>query len=233
MSKIDFAAQTLRLVKAVEDHNSTRGAVVCEAAHVAALPLLHWLDYLRKSAATGCCDEFLGGMKSAIVETCACLALGLVRPAIFSLRGQIDILLSWVYFRDHPVEWNHLQENGEGFMLKRDVLQYLEEYCHNFKLRFSTLVSAKTRREADPYRVLSAHVHSQSPLVLPSYKHLESLVAPEKKIRECIALQQDVAEYLGDILLAIFADKWASLPSAILAPAKARLGADKAAKVFV
>ncbi len=117
-------------------------------------------------------------------------------------------------------------------MLRRDVLAYLEEYYKTFKSCFATLQSVKIRRETDPYRLLSAHVHSQSPLVIPSYEYLDTLVKPRERCLECVQLQAEITEYLSDVLLACFADKWASLPQVIVDAAGARLGPKKLAKVF-
>jgi hypothetical protein len=232
MTTINFDAQTTKLHKAVTRRLVQDGSEICAKIYNAALPLPYWLDYLRTSEATGCCDEFLDGFRAGIVETTGCLAMGLVRPTIFSLRGQLDLALSWLYFKDHPIEWNRVQESGEGFMLKRDVLAYLEEYYAAFKIRFGALQSARTRQEMDPYRLLSAHVHGQNSLVMPLHEHLDTLVRPRKRCLECIQLQAEITEYLSDVLLACFADKWASLPEPIVDAARTRLDPKKLAKVF-
>lgn len=232
MSKVDFKVQNKKLLKAIEKHVSDEGEVICSDSYESVVPFLRWLDYLNGSELTGQCDEFLESIRASIIESIACVSLGLVRPAIFSMRVQVDLVFSWLYFKDHPVEWQRVEGDGEGFMLKGAVLKYLELNVPAFSKRFSSLLAAKIRREGDPYRLLSAHVHSQIPSVMPKLDSLASVVRPIKTCKECVLLQAEVVEYVGDVLLAVFADKWASLPDSIVVEAQLRLGVEKSAKVF-
>ena len=221
-----------KLGAAINKQLASHGEANCSDVHDVALPLLEWIDHLRVSEVTGVCNEFLDGLKAAIVETAGAISIGFVRSAIFSIRGQVDLALGWLYFKDHPIEWASVEAYGEGFMLKRDVVAYLEYYVPGFKSRFAILSAAKGRTEADPYKVLSAHVHSQSTLVMPAYTQFDTLVMTNKKCRECIRLQAEVTEYLNDIFLSVFAPKWAALPKRIVDMARARLGAAKAKRIF-
>lgn len=232
MSKPDFAAQNRKLTSAVKKHLTKSGEQLSQDAYSAALPLLTWVDYLSKSEATGICDDFLSGVKATVAETSGCLAMGLVRPAIFSMRGQIDTVLCWLYFKDHPIEWRRVEERGDGFVLKGAVIAYLCEYFPSFSPRFSLLSAAKVRKLDDPYGVLSAHIHSQVPSVMPTVGSLATLVRPLKTCNQCLDFQKEVTEYLSDVLMAVFADKWASLPDALLVSAQARLGVERSARVF-
>src|SRR4051812_9038600 len=116
MSQIDFAAETTKFASTVSARLDAAGPEICSGVYQASLPLLYWLDYLRNSERTGCCDDFLDGVRASVVETSGCLASGLVRSAISALRTQIDILLSWLFFKDHPIEWQRVHDYGEGFI---------------------------------------------------------------------------------------------------------------------
>lgn len=155
-----------------------------------------------------------------------------MRPALFSLRAQIDMILCWLYFKDHRVEWQLVCDAGEGFKLKTEVIKYLETYYDGFARRFSLLKTAKTRSQEDPYRLLSAHVHSQSITVIPTIIDLKSLVATQALCNECIKLQAECVEYVSDVLLACFAKKWSSLPVEIVDAARVRLPKSEAKIVF-
>ncbi|MGX9572147.1 hypothetical protein [Mesorhizobium sp. f-mel] len=229
---VDFKDQVDRLAKSIADRISSQGQTNCQNTYEAGISLLVWLEYLRTSEKTGTADELIEGLRALIVESAGCLTVGIVRPALFALRGQIDVALSWLYFKDHPIEWKRVTETGDGFVLKKEALGYLENYYEGFKSRFSALKKNKHRSEQDPYRLLSAHVHSQSFSTLPTYGDLESIVATSKSVGECITLQSEVSEYLGDVFLSCFADKWASLPDSILNKAKERLGKDNIHIVF-
>ncbi|WP_426314101.1 hypothetical protein ACN9MF_23500 [Methylobacterium fujisawaense] len=231
MLKEEFREQVENLLSSVSVHANGDGPNLCEAVYNASTNILFWIEYLKKSELTGCCDGFLDGLRSSIVETAGCLSLGLVRPAIFSIRGQIDIILAWIYFKDHPVEWSNLQEKGENYMLKSGIVKYLEEFYIGYTTRFAALLSVKTRTEKDPYGVLSAHVHSQSQYVVPTYTSLDTLVMDVAACEECVAFQAEATEWINDVLLSCVGSKWASLPSEIVTAAQVRLGS-KSSKVF-
>lgn len=125
---ISYDDQTAALLEAIVSHGEEHGASLCKSLHESALPLLHWLDYLRSYELTGVADTLLKGVHGAILEVAGCISLGLVRPAIFSLRAQVDMLLAWLYFRNHGVEWDHITETGKDFMLKSDLLKFLGNY---------------------------------------------------------------------------------------------------------
>jgi hypothetical protein len=227
----NFKDQVSALASAVATKAADQGAGRLENLYNAVLPFLYWIDYLKHSRTTGICDVMLDGIRSAIIETSACLVLGLVRPAISSMRCQIDVLLSWMYFKDHPIEWDRVELTGEGYKLKTYVLDYLIENIPRFKPRFQVLLSEKTRSEDDPYRLLSAHIHGQSSMVLPSYGQLFTVVGSDGKCVEIIKLQSEISEYANDILLACYAHHWASLPEQVMAQIQARLNTAKMAKL--
>ena len=65
----------------------------------------------------------LVGLQTAAVEVAGFIAVGFVRPAIFALRGQIDLAAGWLYDKDHPLEWEHVVKTGEGFLQKGEKFQ--------------------------------------------------------------------------------------------------------------
>jgi hypothetical protein len=228
----DFDVETKALSVALEQRLTTEGAKVAFKIYKSSDQLLEWLNYLLASEVTGKCDDFLDGLRASIVETVGCGAAGIIRPAIFSMRAQIDIVFSWLYFKDHPVEWAKVEDSGEGFVLKSSVLEYLKLYIPHYEPRFALLLAKKTRKEADPYKLLSAHVHAQGVDVLPTHGNLETLIGPLNKSIELADLQAEVTEYISDVLLSCFGSKWASLPQKISNVARLRLGNDKIASVF-
>ena len=177
--------------------------------------LVCWLRYLLAYQLTRTADNLLLATMSAVRETAASLSLGLIRPALFSLRCQIDLVLSWLFYKDHQVEWNHVNDSAEGFKLKKDLLQYLDAHHARFKSRFNLLGPIATRKTEDPYRLLSAHIHAQSAMVLPDVNHLKHMVRPVKECMECAKAQFEVAEYVNDVLLSIYAPNWHSLPAQV------------------
>ena len=201
------------LVAATSKRGERGGLSVARDMTTEAAVLLDWLAYLRESETTGVANTLLDGTQGAIGEAVGCLALGLVRPALSSLRAEIDMILGWLYFKDHKIEWNNLRDTGRGFQTKTQVLDYLGGHWPRFRTRLALLDQCSSREE-DPYRLLSAHIHGQTDFTSPNVSPLVDLVADESLCAECVTLQRDVAEYIGDVLLAMYGDRWASVPVA-------------------
>lgn len=190
--------------------------------------LIEWLSYLGTSQRTNVADTLIDGASSSIRESAACLAMGLVRPALFSLRTQIDLILAWLYFKDHPIEWRTVNEFGEGFKLKREILDYLSEHYKGFSSRFTVLKEVASRKTDDPYRLLSAHVHAQSVPALPVATNLVDVVRDEALCIECTVMAREVCEYTSDLLSCVYGSKWAAIPTTIRTTIETRLAAGKA-----
>jgi hypothetical protein len=208
--------QTKLLREAAFEHSLQFGSGLCEAIEAAAKPILEWLTYLRTSQLTGTADVLLEGVQAAIIETAGCLSLGLVRSALFSIRAQIDMMFGWFFFKDHRVEWDHVQATGKGFKLKQDLIEYISNYIPKYKTRFGLLLQSKLRSEGEPYKLLSAHIHSQSAVCVPSIFSMDGITQPHHICAECVEIQKEVAEYLNDNLFSCYADRWVSLPQLIV-----------------
>lgn len=204
--------QTTELRKATADFSVSFGEELSSLVESNSILLIHWLTYLNSFHRTGVADSLLDGVASSIREGAGVLSLGLVRQALFSLRGQVDLMLAWLYFKDHEVEWSRVNETADGFKLKKDILLYLEQNFNKFGSRIGILRMIKTRKELDPYRLLSAHIHAQSDPVLPNVSELKELVQSEGACRECASVSFEISEFLNDILLSIYLNSWASLP---------------------
>jgi len=223
--------QVKNLKIAVNKHCNLSGADLCKEIEKASMPVIEWLAYLRSSEATGIADILLTGIHSTVIEAAGCLCLGLARSALFGMRAEIDMLLAWLYFKDHPIEWEYVQSTGEGYKLKQELIRHLEFYVPKYKERFGLLQQCKKRTELEPYKLLSAHIHSQSVHCVPSIGALSSLVSPLSDCNQCIQIQKEVTEYLNDVLFSCYADKWASLPKSIVSDTTSRL-TGKQKKVF-
>lgn len=224
--------QTADLREATQEFSTAFGADISNAVEANSALLVHWLSYLNSFHRTGIGDSLLDAVGSSIREVAGVLSLGLARQSLFSLRGQVDLMLAWLYFKDHAVEWGHVNQTAEGFKLKKELLQYLEQHVPKFAHRLKILREIATRKEPDPYRLLSAHIHAQSDLVLPVVVELKDLVRPEAVCRECAKATFEVAEFLNDILMAVYLQSWPSLPKAVRSALDARFRSAEQRKSF-
>lgn len=205
------------------------GASLLAAGDQAAQVLVAWVNYLQSAHTTGVADCLLEGVRATARESVACTTLGLVRPSIFAMRAQIDLMLSWLYFKDHAVEWDKVQISADGYKLKKEVLRYLEDNHQRFSQRRGMLSQFPSPgiEVRDPYAVLSAHVHSQSERTIPQTASLEDIVGTLEQANQCILLQSSVSEYLSDILMSLYAREWQGLPPLVQQVTRARLPAPR------
>lgn len=226
----EIATQVDQLRTRANAFSTNHGASVVKKFEAESALFVQWLNYLGTSQRTNVADSLLVAAASSVREAAACLSLGLVRPALFSLRTQIDLVLGWLYFKDHPVEWKTVNDLGSSFKLKREILEYLGEHYAGFTTRAVALKEVSTRNADDPYRLLSAHIHAQSTPSLPTAMNLIDVVHAEALCNECTALAREVAEYLNDLLVAVFGSKWNALPSDVKKSVDQRLDGKKASK---
>lgn len=228
-----LSSQLEKLFNSTQTHINTYGLECYDGILQNTSTLIDTIDYLRNSDEyTQIAIELLNGVQAAIIEVIGCLSLGLVRPALFSMRAQIDMLLAWLYFKDHPIEWKNAQETSSGFKMKSEVLKYLQKYYSEFDTRMRILERNTNRRTSDPYKLLSAHIHSQNNYLTPKVGELEKIVSSIDMCRDCIYVQREVSEYLCDIVICCFGSKWASLPDSLVSSVRSRLSPKLQKQIF-
>lgn len=203
--------QLAELSNLTTENCENRGEALVQQSEVASRMFMLWLQHLTEVRLTGTADHLIKGAISAVRECASCLALGLVRPALTSVRLQMDLGLTWLYFKDHPVEWARVQETGEGFKLKTELMKYLTEHHPRFRDRMGILRDCKQRSQDDPYRILSAHIHAQNEAAIPNVVRPVDIVAPAILQDELVIMQRECAEYMSDILWCVYADRWAAV----------------------
>lgn len=177
--------------------------------------LVLWLSYINHNYKTGVANELLEATSSCIRECAAFLSLGMIRPAFFSFRVILDLCLAWLYFKDHPIEWERVNSTGDGFKMKKDVLDYLSGHVDGFSGRHGILKPIAKRKIEDVYRLLSAHIHGQSTPVLPTIDKLSDVVSTKDICFQVLDLAYATSEYINDIFMSVYAKSWHSLPEKV------------------
>ncbi len=184
----------------------------CEKAMAAQREILIWLQHFRNSS-DGLASELLDGTRAALVEAASYLAVGFGRSAVMSIRTQVDLLLSYTFFADHPREWQRLGDRDEGFMLRSDMLKYHVEMYPGFKARLNC-VENHNGTLVESYRTMSAHVHAQSAFTTPAAASPIDLLASKAFLDSVVQLQAAVQIRLSDYFVALYAHQWQDLPDA-------------------
>ncbi|UWR33524.1 hypothetical protein K3759_00050 [Sulfitobacter sp. W027] len=161
------------------------------------------------------CDLLLKGAYGTAVEAVSLLAIGLVRPAILSLRAHYELSLQFLYYKDHPVEWRGVTDFRNQPNLPGVNKKYLKDFYPEFEKRFKTLVAHRNRRNEDCYAVLSGVAHGTAIHSITSATAPEELVEDITTVRAAVNVFQDAAEHISDINLSCFQGNWISLPEAI------------------
>ncbi len=206
----------------------SRGAEA--AAVLVYIPL--WLQHFWATARSSCALELLSGAQAATLESVACIDVGFARAAIVAMRLEVELIIGYTYFRDHSVEWDRVAATGDGFML----LGALDKYHREANSRVQSRLAALEARSEYPLkrvrRLLSAHVHGQSRLTLPTASSLSSLVATEYVQDQLVDLQRKVDEALSDYLVAVYAESWMELPPKAIAHASSSMTPEKRREFF-
>lgn len=231
MAEFEFGGQALGLSKSINAHLEAHGEEAAKEIIAQAEILLEWIGYLNAHKKTGVADHLLSGIRSLVLESIAATSAGLYRSAILSMRGQIDLALAWVYFKDHPVEWDLVKSTNDGFKLKKEIFEYLFFYSPSFKERWRILSNFTVREVEDPFRILSAHIHGMGESAIPTVANFSDIVGSKDISKDCVKLQINVFSYMSDIFLAQFGQDWIALPEAILKYYKAIYNSEQIARL--
>jgi len=173
-------------------------------ASTACKELLLWIDYLKCLFPNSCALDLLEGTRASMLESVAYIGLGLGRAAIGATRTQIDLMLGFTYFYDHPREWEVVKNVGEGFQLRSDIDKYHKDKRKRFKTNIGLIEGSEDLSLLKVYRILSAHIHAQSPSTIPKAGEFGDLFSSDSFIKSLIEIQDKSVRCLSNYLTAIF-----------------------------
>jgi len=192
------------LVEHITDMDTTSCCERMEKATKACQELLSWTDFLKSLFPECCASELLDGTKSAMLESVAYIGLGLNRAAIGAMRTQIDLLLAFTFFYNHPHEWDSVNKTGSGFQLRSDIDKYHKDTRKGFASSISIIENSEGSSLLNIYRILSAHIHGQSPKTIPKAGQFIELISSDSFLNSLIELQFKVSICTSNYLTAIF-----------------------------
>lgn len=211
-----LSKQVEETITGMQMHSSQHGLVHGQCTLEAVKEVGLWIHYFETYHRYICARELLSGARAAIAETVGYVSVGLGRAAMGAIRVQIDLLLGFTFFCDHPREWEKVQQTGDGFMLKRDIQRYHEETTTGFRARLPLIETATRATLTDVYQVLSAHIHGQSPYTIPRVGELKELILDERMMASIVDLQAKSTLVLSNYLSAIYAPQWTALPPQVV-----------------
>lgn len=195
------------------------------------LPLCWTSRFLSNGTGTHC-EILLRGCYGSAVESVSLIALGLLRPAVLSLRSYYELSLQFLYYKDHPVEWRNVLDYRSQPTLPGVNKKYLKDNYSDFELRTKELLKKKRREHDDCYDVLSGVAHGTA------YNSISQAASPKELLVSCDTLEQSeqiflsTSEYLSDIHVASFEGNWLSLPDEVRGNLETRFGAGSGASAL-
>jgi hypothetical protein len=186
-----------------------------------------WITSFLISESNNQSIMLLEGAFGAAVETVSLTFLRLLRPAVFSLRAHYESALAWLYYRDHPTEWQAVQNRWENVRLPGTNKDFLKKYAQHYEARWKVLSNNHTRLDKDdPYSLLSAIVHGSTAATIPSAKVPADLVFDGVTAAQIIPVIRDTCQFISDIYVASSSTNWESIPERIRADLVGRLADD-------
>lgn len=231
-----FEDQLVEANNAIAAHVASDGIALGNACVDAGNPILVWIEWYRMCRPHSCASELLDGARSSVLEAVSYVGLGLARAAVTAIRTQVDLILSFTYFREHPAEWRLVNWTGDGFKLRSEIVKYqcgMEPGRGGFNDRLGLIDQASKPTLESCYRILSAHVHGQSVNTMAKTGSVRELVAKPEILRQVVELQKQTATALSAYLLALHAHEWNELPPNLVTWGRSLLTADQQKAFFV
>lgn len=176
------------------------------------------------------CDIILKGCYGAAVEAVSLISFGLVRPAVLSLRSHYELTLMFLFYKDHPVEFENVKNYRSRPKLPGEVKKYLKDNYPKFEMRWSKLSNVRKRRDDDCYEVLSGIAHGTALASLSGACVPSELVEPSNIVAQSEEVFFSVGECISDIFVSCNEGNWFSLPSDVTQHMEVRFGDKRANK---
>lgn len=226
-----YTKQFAEYLGAVNSTAKAHGKALGEQCGANSQRLVEWVHWYRTKRNADWCVDLLTAVEASVREAAGCVALGLGRAAILAIRTQLDLLLAYTYFHEHPAEWRRVCQTGDGFKLKAELIRYHADLTPGFGPRRDVLETAAPPSLDEIYRKLSAHVHGQSAHSAPKVRELKDLVWIESTMKEVVEMQAQAARAMSFFLLAVHGHELTEIPQPFIDDAKQVLSA-KQEKVF-
>lgn len=164
----------------------------------------------------------LNGTKLSLLEAGTAWAVGSNRGAAASLRVSIENAMSWLYYKDHPVEFGAVTDRRLDLMLPKAVQQYLKSVDGGFESAYEMLKKTKSRNSEYYYTDISQFVHAHPRFANVSDIETAAISYPRDPSFLSICAQAD--EFISDNYLAFYRLSWGDFPALLQDHLSLRLG---------
>lgn len=186
-----------------------------------------WIGHYLKVEADENAASLLKGSYGCAVEAVSLTALGLLRPAMLSLRSHYELCLQYLFFQDHPRELRSLLDYRSQGPLPSVVKKYLKDHSASFESRFIALSKVRHRTMEDVYGILSGVAHGNALNSISTSSQPTDMIEKPEAVSQSISIFEGVGEIISDHFLSDFQSNWISVPTVVQHDAAARFQGKK------
>lgn len=192
-----------------------------------AIPLSSsWIQREWQLHETNPAHVLLSGAKIAMLEAATTWAIGSNRGAAASLRIAIENTMSWLYYKDHLVEFRAVQSRHGDLLLPKAVQSYIKNVDAGFDASYAMINKTKTRPNEYFYTDLSQYVHAHPNQI--GSGNIQDLVITSPRDPNFLVIVGFVDEFLADNYTACYRSSWGDFPEAVQIHVTTRLGSSLA-----
>ena len=181
------------------------------------LSLKIWVDKLRGSNVYFLkpliyLEEVISNLNQALILGIT----GFRVPAYVMMRRSLENIMSFLYYKDHPVEYFR-KESGTLLTRIKDLQEYLKKYPPELLPstvdgnKFSELLKKLIGKWDETYRDLSNYVHGSQKEYLDLKTYLESISPSDEILHNLIPLSENIGDIINALLIVFFFDVYLSM----------------------
>ena len=177
--------------------------------------------------------EILRGANAAAIEAISFIALGLLRPAVLSLRSHFELSLMYTFYCTHPIEWNSAKNYQTEHKLPKAIKTYLANHYSSYTKRWNELEKRKDGEFDDCYKILSSVAHGSALNSISTAINPVELIENQETLNQAPKIFYATAEMISDIYVSHSISNWISLPSIVRTNVSGRFGTQDPKKILM
>lgn len=154
--------------------------------------------------------DFLNEVRSDYIELLLCICLNIKKSSFLSTRSSIEHILSHIYYKEHPVEFEQLSSNPDPKITTQFFFDYIKKHPHLIK--FKGILKNIQFLETE-FHNLSKFIHGPS----KNYLQLDKSIADKKfnKTEEETIIENigKLSDHLLTILIIFHWDEFKTITS--------------------
>jgi hypothetical protein len=142
--------------------------------------------------------EFLNEVHSDLIHALICITMGLKKPFFLSIRSTIEHILKYIFYKDHPIEYQLLSDTSDNKETIQDMISYVLKHPKYCKIKDFDKIMSKLKSE---YEDKSKIIHGTSPKYLQLNKTISEIKLETNEIQDYVNNFSKIAELLLLVLI--------------------------------